>query len=66
MAHTPRARDTLPGLSWDGVVDASNAASLPGLALDLVEPGRRVVYIGLAVTPSTVTYAVDFAAGPSP
>jgi threonine dehydrogenase-like Zn-dependent dehydrogenase len=47
-------RDTLPALPWDGVVDASNAAALPALALDLVEPGRRVVYIGLAVTPSTI------------
>ena len=33
-------------------IDASNAADLPALALDLVEPGRRVVYIGLAGTPS--------------
>jgi threonine dehydrogenase-like Zn-dependent dehydrogenase len=47
-------RDTLPGLPWDAVVDASNAPALPGLAVDLVEPGRRVVYIGLAGTPSTV------------
>jgi threonine dehydrogenase-like Zn-dependent dehydrogenase len=47
-------RETLPDLPWDGVVDASNAAELPALALDLVEPGCRVVYIGLAVTPSTI------------
>ncbi|MET0522403.1 MAG: alcohol dehydrogenase catalytic domain-containing protein [Jiangellaceae bacterium] len=47
-------RDTLPDLPWDAVVDASNAPQLPGLALDLVEPGRRVVYIGLSVTPSTI------------
>jgi threonine dehydrogenase-like Zn-dependent dehydrogenase len=47
-------RETMPALPWDGVVDASNAAALPALALDLVEPGRRVVYIGLAVTPSTI------------
>lgn len=46
--------DELPRLPWDGVVDASNAAHLPALALDLVEPGRRVVYIGLAGTPSTI------------
>ncbi|MEU4694024.1 alcohol dehydrogenase catalytic domain-containing protein [Actinoplanes sp. NPDC023714] len=44
----------LPDLAWDAVVDASNAPSLPGLAVRLVEPGRRVVYIGLAGTPSTV------------
>ncbi|BBH70377.1 alcohol dehydrogenase [Actinoplanes sp. OR16] len=44
----------LPELEWDAVVDASNAPQLPGLAVRLVEPGRRVVYIGLAGTPSTV------------
>lgn len=47
-------RATLPGLPWDGVVDASTAAGLPALAAELVEPGRRVVYIGLSGTPSTV------------
>lgn len=44
----------LPTLPWDAVVDASNAAYLPALALDLVEPAKRVVYIGLAGTPSTI------------
>jgi threonine dehydrogenase-like Zn-dependent dehydrogenase len=47
-------RATLPSPAWDAVIDASNAAELPALALDLVEPGRRVVYIGLAGIPSTV------------
>lgn len=47
-------RDTLPALPWDAVVDASNAPELPALALDLVEPGRRIVYVGLAGAPSTV------------
>lgn len=46
--------DTLPVLPWHAVVDASNAPSLPALALDLVEPGGRVVYIGLAGEPSLV------------
>jgi len=36
------------------VVDASNAPGLPALALDLVEPGRRVVYVGLAGQPSLI------------
>lgn len=40
--------DTLPNVPWDGVIDASNAPALPARALDLVEPGKRVVYIGLA------------------
>jgi len=47
-------RDTLPQLPWDSVIDASNAESLPALALDLVEPGKKVVYIGLAGTPSLI------------
>ena len=36
------------------MVDASNAAHLPALALDLVEPAGRVVYIGLAGRPSRI------------
>jgi threonine dehydrogenase-like Zn-dependent dehydrogenase len=45
---------SLPALPWDAVIDASNAAELPARALELVEPGKRVVYIGLAGTPSLV------------
>lgn len=47
-------RDDLPDLPWHSVVDASTAAELPALAVDLVEPGGRVVLIGLAGRPSTV------------
>ena len=47
-------RETLPDIRWDAVIDASNAQDLPGLALDIVEPGRRVVYIGLAGQPSLI------------
>jgi threonine dehydrogenase-like Zn-dependent dehydrogenase len=47
-------RASLPDLPYDAVVDASNAEALPALAVDLVEPGRRVVYIGLAGEPSLV------------
>jgi threonine dehydrogenase-like Zn-dependent dehydrogenase len=46
--------DDLPDLPWDAVIDASNAPDLPALALDLVEPGGRLVYIGLAGTPSRI------------
>jgi len=42
----------LPTLRWDAIIDATNAADLPALALDLIEPGRRVVYIGIAGRPS--------------
>ncbi len=36
------------------MIDASNAVELPALALELVEPGGRLVYIGLAATPSAI------------
>ena len=45
---------TVPDLPFDAVIDASNASHLPALALDLVEPGGRVVYIGLAGVPSRI------------
>jgi threonine dehydrogenase-like Zn-dependent dehydrogenase len=44
----------VPRLPFDAVIDASNDPSLPALALDLVEPGKRVVYIGLAGVPSSI------------
>ncbi|NYJ07198.1 zinc-dependent alcohol dehydrogenase [Petropleomorpha daqingensis] len=46
--------DELPALPFDAVVEASNAVHLPARALDLVEPAGRVVYIGLAGSPSTI------------
>ena len=46
--------DAVPDLPYDAVVDASNAAHLPAAALDRVEPGGRVVYIGLAGEPSPI------------
>jgi len=46
------AAQDLPDLPFDAVIDASNAPSLPAKALDLVEPSKRVVYVGLAVSPS--------------
>lgn len=45
---------TLPDLPYDAIIEASNAAHLPALALDLVEPAGRVVYIGLAGSASHV------------
>ena len=41
-------------IPFDAVVDASHSAEIPALALDLVEPAGRVVYIGLAGTPSLI------------
>jgi len=40
--------DELPDLRWDAVVEASNHPSSPALAAELVDAGRRVVYIGLS------------------
>ncbi|MEU0199882.1 MULTISPECIES: alcohol dehydrogenase catalytic domain-containing protein [unclassified Streptomyces] len=51
--HVWRETD-VPDLPLDAVIDASNAAHLPATALDLVEPGGRVVCIGLAGEPSRV------------
>jgi threonine dehydrogenase-like Zn-dependent dehydrogenase len=41
-------------IAFDAVVDASHSADVPALALNLVEPAGRVVYIGLAGTPSLI------------
>ncbi|MEO5535363.1 MAG: alcohol dehydrogenase catalytic domain-containing protein [Pseudolysinimonas sp.] len=46
--------DALPELPWDAVIDASNAPALPAKALELVEPGKRVVYVGLAGSQSLI------------
>jgi threonine dehydrogenase-like Zn-dependent dehydrogenase len=52
--HNAWTRETVPDVPFDAVVDASNASQLPALAASLVEPGGRVVYIGLAGEPSYV------------
>lgn len=43
---------TLPKLPWDAVIDASTGPQVPARALELVEPGKRVVLIGIAETAS--------------
>jgi threonine dehydrogenase-like Zn-dependent dehydrogenase len=48
------AEGSVAGVAFDAVVDASNAAYLPAQALDLVEPSGRLVFIGLAGTPSMI------------
>lgn len=53
FTHTWTAA-SLPELAWDAVVDATNDRGMPARCLELVEPGRRVVYIGLSGTPSLV------------
>lgn len=44
----------LPDLTFHAVVDAANDPDVPARVVGLVEPGRRVVLIGLAGTPSLV------------
>ena len=39
---------------YDAVIDATNDQAVPAMALDAVEPGGRVVYIGLAGVPSLI------------
>jgi threonine dehydrogenase-like Zn-dependent dehydrogenase len=46
--------DDLPDLPFDTVVDCSTAASLPAKAVELVEPGGRVVFLGIAEEPSLI------------
>lgn len=46
--------DALPELGWDAVIDATNGAGVPAAALELVEPGGRLVLIGLSGEPSPV------------
>jgi len=53
FAHVWRA-DSLPDVPYDAVVDATNAVHLPALAVKLVEPAGRVVYVGIAAEPSRV------------
>lgn len=46
--------DTVPVERWDAVIDASNAAAAPRRAVELVEPGKHVVCVGLAGEASLV------------
>lgn len=48
------SEEELPELPFDAVIDASNAPTLPARALELVEPAKRVVYVGLAGSPSVI------------
>jgi len=51
--HTWSA-DGLPPGTFDAVIDATYGAEVPRAALELVEPGRRVVLIGLAGEQATI------------
>lgn len=47
-------KDTLPDLPLDAIIDAATSSELPAWALSRVEPGGRVVLIGIAGEPSRV------------
>jgi len=47
-------QEQLPSLRFDAVIDASNGEAMPSFAVDIVEPGGRIVYIGLSGEPSLV------------
>jgi threonine dehydrogenase-like Zn-dependent dehydrogenase len=46
--------DNLPALEWDAIINATSDPMLPSRALDLVEPGGRVVYIGIGTDESII------------
>lgn len=45
---------TLPAMAWDAVIEATDAPSMPEFAIDVAEPGRRVVLIGVLHEPSEI------------
>ena len=51
-ATTLAERDT--SVVFDSIIDASNDPHSPALALDLLEPGGRLVFIGISGVPSLV------------
>jgi 2-desacetyl-2-hydroxyethyl bacteriochlorophyllide A dehydrogenase len=44
----------LPHATFDAVIDATGDPAVPAAAIELVEPGGRVVYIGLSGEPSQI------------
>lgn len=53
-AHGTWTADNLPDLHWDALINATDDATMPRRAFELVEPGRRVVLIGSGHAPATV------------
>ncbi len=46
--------DAIPQLPVHAIIDATFSSEIPALALELLEPGRTVVYIGISGTPSLI------------
>ena len=53
VQHT-HSFDDLEGRPYAAVIDATSSVDAPALAVQLVDPAGRVVFIGLSRTPSTV------------
>ena len=53
VQHT-HAMDELDGRDYAAVIDATSSTTAPGLAVRLVDPAGRIVFIGLSGTPSLV------------
>jgi threonine dehydrogenase-like Zn-dependent dehydrogenase len=52
--HTAWNAQELPHELYDAVIDATDSPSIPSAAIRAVEPGGRLVYIGLAGEPSPI------------
>jgi threonine dehydrogenase-like Zn-dependent dehydrogenase len=46
--------EDLPAFEWDAVIDATSDATTPARAIELVEPGGRVVLIGIGSNESVI------------
>jgi 2-desacetyl-2-hydroxyethyl bacteriochlorophyllide A dehydrogenase len=44
----------IPEKTFNAIIDATYGSDIPSQALELIEPGRTVVLIGISVTPSTI------------
>jgi len=54
FSHTTTLENLDRGVAFHSVIDASNSTAAPALALDIVEPGGRVVLVGIAGEPSPI------------
>ena len=46
--------DDLPDLPFQAIINASHDPTIPAMAIERVEPGHRVVYVGLSGDPATI------------
>ena len=46
--------DQIPNLPFDAIIDCTSGAEMPAAAVSAVQPGGRVVLIGLSGTPSVI------------